>query len=127
MVAAMAICPLLAARWEPQVAVASALRWLSAGFFAVASVAFGLFQRGVPLAPPVSKSASTGRAGGTHLFADAARPLLRDLLVAFVVLVYVAMGAYVAQAALCARTLRATFRSFGRGRWCGHWSSASSD
>ncbi len=77
------VCPLLAARWEPEVAVASALRWFSAGFFLVASAALWMAAR------------------WRGSFVDGIRVgLLRDLLVALVVLVYAAMGAYVASSAL---------------------------
>ncbi len=74
-IVAMAIAPLLAAWWEPQVAVASALRWLSAGVFAIFSVAIWLRNQ-------------------RHDHE------VRDLLVALVVMVYVALGAYVCQAVL---------------------------
>ena len=40
LVVGAAACPLLAARCEPLVSVASALRWLSAGYFLIGSVAF---------------------------------------------------------------------------------------
>ncbi|MEX2112460.1 MAG: hypothetical protein WD845_04705, partial [Pirellulales bacterium] len=77
------VCPLAAARWEPEVAVASALRWCSAGFFLVASAALWAAAR-----------------GRNSIFDGIRFKLLRNLLVALVVLVYVAMGAYVASSAL---------------------------
>ena len=76
-------CPLLAALWEPDVAVASALRWFSAGFFAVASIAI---WHGGPLSGSFAQSIRARR--------------MRNFLVVIVVLVYVAMGAYVAGKAL---------------------------
>ena len=92
LVAAAAVCPLLAARWEAEVAVASALRWLSAGFFAVVSIAIWLRERwGIAWFAKPQAVDRPGRAVGT---------VCADLLVALVVLVYVAMGAYVVQAAL---------------------------
>ena len=86
---AAAVCPLLAVRWEPQVAVASALRWFSAAFFLLASVP--IWWRG--------RSADASASADGDWRAELALQA-RDLLVALVVLVYVAMGAYVAQAAL---------------------------
>ncbi len=80
--AAFAACPLLAARWEEHVAVASALRWLSAGAFAL-------------LAIPVWRRP---------------RREVRDLMVALVLLVYVAMGAYVCQAVLLQSNVGADIR-----------------
>ncbi len=94
---------LLAARWEGQVAVASALRWLSAGLFAIASVASWTIER--------AATRRGGTSGGTGFTsAAAAAPsnrMVRDLLVGFVVLVYVAMGAYVVQSSLMRSTLDA--------------------
>jgi hypothetical protein len=75
------MCLLLAARWEGQVAVASALRWLSAGLLVVASAATWAMERSDSSKRPQNRMA-------------------RDLLVAFVVAVYVCMGAYVVQSAL---------------------------
>jgi len=73
---AMAICPLLAVHWESDFAVASALRWTTACFFAIATI-------------------------GTWMIGEKARDtFVRDCCVAFVMLVYVAMGAYVLQAVL---------------------------
>jgi hypothetical protein len=91
LVTAAAICPLLAARWEPDVAVASALRWLSAAFFALASILLWLRKRWANLA--FSKPQAIEQLNPHASYA-------RDFLVAMVVLVYVAMGAYVFQASL---------------------------
>jgi hypothetical protein len=77
LVVSMAVCLLLAARWEADVAVASALRWLTAGAFAMLSTP--IWWRKHDLQP---------------------RRELRDLLVALVVLIYVALGAYLCQTAL---------------------------
>jgi hypothetical protein len=74
-VVAMAVCPLLAAGWEPQVAVASALRWFTAGALVLLSIPVWL------------------RKVRNHRE-------VRDLLVAIVALVYVLLAAYVGQAAL---------------------------
>jgi hypothetical protein len=68
------LCPLIAALWEPEIAVASALRWLSAGLFAFVSGAIWLRGRTEPLA--------------------------RDLMVGLLLLIYSWMGAYVALQAL---------------------------
>jgi hypothetical protein len=77
-----AACPLLAARWEADVAVASALRWIVAGFFLVVSVILWLRGKWIAARGPLAYQQT------------------RDLLVAIVVFSYVAMGAYVVQAAL---------------------------
>ncbi|MGE3244421.1 MAG: hypothetical protein AB7I57_25385, partial [Pirellulales bacterium] len=80
------VCPLLAAQWESEVAVASALRWISAAFFLVASAVLWIARRG----------------GG-----EAVRGIeglrwttVRNLLVTLSVLVYAAMGCYVASRGL---------------------------
>lgn len=76
------VCPLLAARWEAEVATASALRWISAVFFLVASTALWIARRGgVGAVPGIDKLRWT---------------TVRNLLVTLVVLVYAAMGCYVA-------------------------------
>lgn len=74
-------CLLLAAQWEEQVAVASALRWLSAGLLVAGSVATWVFDR----------SNATTRAKSRTT---------RELLLGFVVLIYAAAGAFVVYAAL---------------------------
>jgi len=79
-------CPLLAARWEAEVAVASALRWISAIFFLAASAALWITRHG-------RDEMVTG--------IDNLRwTAVRNLLVTLAVLVYVAMGCYVASRAL---------------------------
>jgi len=98
------MCLLLAARWESQVAVASALRWLSAGFLAMASAAAWAVDRAA-----VRRRASPGAAA-----AEAASPSnrnFRELLVGFNVWVYAAMGAYVAQSALMRSTMDANVQN----------------
>lgn len=101
LIAAAAVCPLLAAQWEADVAVASALRWLSAGFFLLASVLVwrygpsraalsALAERIAAIAAPTSP---------TQLLTIAS-PSARNLLVALLALMYAAMGTYVAQAAV---------------------------
>lgn len=80
------ISPLLAARWEAEQAVASALRWFSAVFFLLASVALWAARRSGTETVP-----GTGSLCWTTV---------RDLLVALVVLPYAAMGCYVAACAL---------------------------
>ncbi len=128
LIVAAAACPLLAVLWEPDVAVASTLRWLVAGFFLLASIPIWLRHR-FPIAfwewvgreeTVVAADGWTSTAGGParQPFSPAKffRSILkavphdqrdtrphdagRNLLVALVVAVYVAMGAYVVQAAL---------------------------
>lgn len=93
-------CILIAAKLDGQVAVASALRWLAAGLFAFGSIAIWV------LAP-----AKAGAAAGVQAVANEPstwfanfvridRTTVRNLLVAFNVVVYVALGAYVTQGAL---------------------------
>jgi hypothetical protein len=83
-IALAAICPLLAARWEADVAAASALRWITAGFLLLGSVP--LWLRWLPFVEESEKPRWLQE--------------LRDLLVALVVLPYAGMGVYVVQAAL---------------------------
>ncbi|MCI0333023.1 MAG: hypothetical protein L0228_07360 [Planctomycetes bacterium] len=100
-IVAMAGCLLLAARWESQDAVASALRWISAGFFAIASVVIWIVQhKGATGSASVRENEALAEPVAPVLTAVPIAQQIRDLLVAFVVLVYVAMGAYVAQATL---------------------------
>jgi hypothetical protein len=84
-VALVAVCALLAARWEPDVAVASALRWLTAGFFVAGSAAIWMLN------PRSAISAAEMPGFGR---------IARDYMVATIVLVYVVIGTYVFQAAL---------------------------
>jgi hypothetical protein len=102
-ITAMAICPLLAARWEPDVAVASALRWLSAAFFAMASVPVWLTRSASPQSNSWLQPMLDGEIN------NLARHL-RDLLVAFAVLIYFAMGAYIGEAVMA-------FTSIDRRAW----------
>ena len=98
-VLAMAMCPLLAARFESDVAVASALRWISAGFFAAGSVALWFLQSSG--AARCSGAFRPNASGEDHALVWPATPsanTVRDLWVAFVVLIYVLIGAFVAQA-----------------------------
>jgi hypothetical protein len=102
LIAAMAIGPLVAARWEAQVAVASALRWLSAAFFAVVSAAIWIvLPRGaIAFKEPASTSADKTVPNQYPSLALRLYDVSRDLGVAFVVLVHVAIAAYVGQLAL---------------------------
>jgi hypothetical protein len=79
-----AICPLLASTWEAEVAVASALRWITAGFFVVASIP--LWLRRLPMWEGKKRMRVLQES--------------RDLVVALACLPYIAMGAYVVQAAV---------------------------
>lgn len=96
---AMAMCPMLAFQWESDVAVASALRWTTAGLFVVASIVLWFMQRFLATGNAISHSAESNGA-----LADLATMpvwrLVRDLFVAFIVLVYVVMAVYVGSAAL---------------------------
>ena len=106
----MVMCLLLAARWESEVAVASALRWLSAGLLAIASAASWAVDRAIdstPLAPQTSNIPPSNR-------------MIRDLLVGFNVWVYAAMGAYVAQSALMRSTMDANVQHMWL--WIAAWS-----
>ncbi len=94
LVAAMA-CPLLAARWGAEVAVASALRWFTAGFFALASIALWIAAR-----------------GRESLWFDVRPKWIRNFLIELVVLVYLALGAYVVSSAL-----RITGLAHGLEQW----------
>ncbi len=76
------VCPLVAVHWESDVAVASALRWFGAGFFLIASAAIWLRRK-------------TADDSWTLT-----RREVRDLLVALVAFLYVAMGAYIVSAAV---------------------------
>jgi hypothetical protein len=89
-VVAMAMCALVAARWEADVAVASALRWTTACFFVIASIAMWV-TRGKVFVDTEDPSTRVAESRG-HM--------VRDFCVAFIVLVYVAMGAFVVQATL---------------------------
>ena len=115
-VAAMTMCPLIAAHWEIDVAAASALRWLTAGFFAAGSVALWWAKS----SGATGSSTALGRdsTGAATLSAPGwSSPLrshsIRDLLVAFVDLIYVTMGAYVVQAVL----VRASHEPTTDGLW----------
>ncbi len=128
LIVAAAACPLLAAVWEPDVAVASALRWLMAGFFLLASIPIWLRHRlpigfwdwvgreetivgpygwtstaGGPVRPPMSIAKFFHALFTAVPYAERdSRPhdAGRNLLVGLVVAVYAAMGVYVVQAAL---------------------------
>jgi hypothetical protein len=100
---AFAVCPLLAARWEAELAVASALRWLSAGLFAVASIGLWIVGGAGWLGSSGGwLGSSLRRAPSNDAEAANAETIrqVRDLLVALIVLVYVVMGAYVVQGAI---------------------------
>lgn len=99
-IVAMAICLLLASRWEAQVSVASALRWLSAGTFALASVVIWNLPR----------SGDTGDASVVLR-----KRSVRDPLVAFAFLVYVAMAAFVGQASLLQSSMDSNLRTLWPG------------
>jgi hypothetical protein len=79
-----AICPLVAARWEADVAVASALRWAVAAFFLVASIPIWLRWGG-----------SQDTSGGRDVYRR-----LRDVALALVALTYAVLAGCVAQAAI---------------------------
>ena len=100
-VLAVAACPLLAALWEPQVAVGSALRWLSAGFFAIGSFAIWRFSRlqVVDFASASNEEVQRESIASISPIPDRRR-ILRDLGVGSVVLVYVVMAAFIGQATL---------------------------
>jgi hypothetical protein len=72
-------CPLAAALWAPEIAVASALRWFTAVFFLAMSAALWWAAR-----------------GRERLWCDVRPTWIRNFLIEIVVLVYVALGAYVA-------------------------------
>jgi hypothetical protein len=99
-VVAMATCPLLATRWEADVAVASALRWTTACFFAAASMALWMLGGKLLSRTGSVMVGSSPDWAPSRLSAIPLERVVRDLLVAFAVLVYVAMGAFVVQAAL---------------------------
>ena len=109
---AMAVCPLLASRWEPQVAVASALRWISAGFFAAGSILVWRILRSssAVVAGAMRDEEVTRPVAWTSTLPGIARSL-RDLLVAFVVLLYVVMAAFVGQNALLGATVDASIHA----------------
>ena len=119
-VAAFASCLLVAARWDSQVAVASALRWVSALFFAFASVAIWFTRRSTAMP---SAHESTGPPSLQPVVrALSAAPLsriLRDLLIAFVAAVNLALVVYVAEAALAQTTMDASVRHMWP--WIGLW------
>ena len=93
LLALSAAVPLLAGRWEAEVAVASALRWLAAGYLLLGSIV--IWSRDVwldPLRragfiPNVAKAAGTSRPVRTTVFALSLAPI-------------VVMGIYVAAAAV---------------------------
>jgi hypothetical protein len=84
---AMIMCLLVAARWEDSVAAASALRWLSAALLAVASIAIWTFERRTTTVPAAEKS--TWQTG-----------FVRNVLVSFIIVVYILLGAYIGTSAL---------------------------
>ena len=86
-------CPLLAAFWTPEVAAASALRWIVAAFLLLGSTVLWFRE------PLERVTARLGWPG----WSDHAAPSVGDcrtLLLAIVVLLLAAMGAYVALAAV---------------------------
>ncbi len=105
-VAAFAICPLLAAFWEHQVAVGSALRWLTAGFFAFVSVLIWATQhRRFSASADGASEAELASPVATFRLVPGNALSLRDLLVAFAVGVYVAMVAYVGRVTLLGKSM----------------------
>lgn len=90
------VCPLLATWWSDEVSVASALRWLVAGFVAIASVPVWVRSRfgervralGIPLHSPNADLTTSPAANA------------RVVLVGLIVLTHVAMMAYVCAAAV---------------------------
>lgn len=86
-------CPLLAAVWTPDVAAASALRWLAAGFLLLGSAVVWCRE------PLAQWTARLGWPGWGAQPAALSRDC-RTLLLAVVVLLLTAMGAYVALAAV---------------------------
>ncbi len=100
-VLAAVVCGLISARWTTEVAVASALRWWSAGLFAVGSIGYWLATRS-------SASNDDHRGEGVARLSSAVDGgesqstgvLVRNWLLAFVVLVYSALGAYLVLAVL---------------------------
>ncbi|HEX2519003.1 MAG TPA: hypothetical protein VHK04_05635, partial [Castellaniella sp.] len=93
-VAIMAMaCPLIAAMWTPEVAAASALRWLAAGFLFLGSV--GVWFR-EPLAGITSRLGWPGWGERPAALSADCRTLLLVIVVLFLAL----MGAYVALAAV---------------------------
>ncbi|HEX2474529.1 MAG TPA: hypothetical protein VHK01_07285, partial [Lacipirellulaceae bacterium] len=97
---ASAVCPLLAARWGADLAVASALRWYSAGFFALASIGIWTMSRRLASDRWLESSRRPSSSGQLENNISDVLRQARDVLAALVVLIYVAMGAYVAQAAI---------------------------
>lgn len=123
-VAALAVCPLLAAFWGNQVAVASALRWLTAGFFALASVLVWKFQgRGFAGSTSGAMGEELSKPEATFGFMPAVEVSIRDLLVAFVAIVYVAMIAYVGQATLLGTSMAPDIRAMWP--WVLSWAAAA--
>jgi len=112
--AAMVMCLLLAARWEPQVAVASALRWLSAGMFAIITAAIWITQR------PRLQAAENGPDPESGLVIQPPRDdEFRNLWVAFLVVAYSAMGAFVCRASLLQSKVNASVED--GWPWVGAW------
>jgi hypothetical protein len=103
----MATSPLLASHWESGVAVASALRWLSAATFAVLSVLIWNIKRNgetrnetLSTAPEIEPATMPAISLAPKLASlESVRPV-RDLLIAFVIGVYIAMAVYIGQAQL---------------------------
>ena len=87
----MVVCLLLAPRWESEVATASALRWLSAVFFATAAVVSWMIER-------AGSKRQESRSAPTRSYA------FRNLLIGFVVLIYIALAAYVGVSAFMRST-----------------------
>jgi hypothetical protein len=97
----MSMCLLVAARWESQVATASALRWLSAVFFGGAAAASWLTESAAAkrqVGPADGYPDSSSRVALTTTMQSICT--LRNLLIAFVVLIYIALAAYVGLSAL---------------------------
>lgn len=97
-IAVAMLCPLLAAQWEADVAVASAWRWFSAALFALASVPVWLRDRWDVLT--WLRPGGRRDPGGAKDAYPNLGHLVRDWLVTLSLLVYVAMGTYVGAAAL---------------------------
>lgn len=88
-IAAAVACPLLATHWESDIAVASAWRWLATGYLLLLSIPLWFRQH---LPGLIRNNASSD-------VLQTATRRCRGILIAIIVMVYVAMAAYVSQAA----------------------------
>jgi hypothetical protein len=101
----MIVCLLLAARWESQVASASALRWFSAVFFAIAAAASWMIERATNNRQVLPANVHSDAGGGVaSVGSKQSVYTFRNLLIGFVALVYITLAAYVGASAFMRST-----------------------